>query len=147
MTNAPIHPRHKDEAAKAMEQVKAEPVELKSCPFCGGEAVLRSVNLPMAADCTDIYISCWNCDVNGPGILFDQDTHHAGNIPALEAEAIAAWNKRATPQPAAVDGLVSALRSIADAPAVHCAREEAAWGMRTIARQALAQIERKPDAE
>ena len=52
-------------------------VELKSCPFCGGEAVLK-IGL---AERTDGEVHCSACGSS------------TGNYPA-EAEAIAAWNTR-----------------------------------------------------
>jgi Lar family restriction alleviation protein len=71
-------------------------VKVLPCPFCGGEAFLRSPTLPMMADCDDVQVSCCDCDTNGPAILFDQDVHGETDLPDLEAEAIAAWNTRAT---------------------------------------------------
>lgn len=68
--------------------------DLKPCPFCGGEASLRSIRLPMVYDCDDVCIYCTNCDVDGPHILFDQSAHSADDLPDLEAEAITAWNTR-----------------------------------------------------
>lgn len=68
--------------------------ELQSCPFCGGEGVLYSVNLPMEADCDDIYVKCLDCDAVGPSVLFDQDNHDASDVTDLEAEAITLWNNR-----------------------------------------------------
>lgn len=68
---------------------------LAPCPFCGGEGRLFSVNLPMMADCDDIYVRCSDCDAIGPSVMFDQDYHTAEDVAELEAEAIAEWNKRA----------------------------------------------------
>ena len=77
--------------------------ELQPCPFCGGEARLYSVSLPMMADCADIQACCTECDTMGPCILFDQAEQGEVDIPDLEAEAIAAWNRR-TPAKAGEDG-------------------------------------------
>lgn len=68
--------------------------ELLPCPFCGGEARLRSIKLPMAYDCDDVCVYCSECDVDGPHILFDQSAQSADDLPELEAQAIAAWNSR-----------------------------------------------------
>lgn len=118
-----------------MEQVKAEPVELKPCPLCGGEARC-SENWPTwdtrewAAYCYD------DC-----GCVVSKRT---------VAEAIAAWNERATPQPAAVDGLVEAARAIEPfLDAIVCFAstmdEHEPNRLAENFRQALAQIERTED--
>ncbi|MDO7841118.1 Lar family restriction alleviation protein [Sphingomonas immobilis] len=69
---------------------------LLPCPFCGGAGRLFSVSFPLGADCTDIQVSCANCDAIGPSVLFDQTEHAESNLPELEAEASAAWNTRTT---------------------------------------------------
>lgn len=68
---------------------------LKQCPFCGGEARLYSVSMPMTAGCDDIQVCCVSCDTMGPGILFDQTEHGEADIADLEAQAVDAWNTRA----------------------------------------------------
>lgn len=73
---------------------------MRGCPFCGGEARLYSVSLPMTADCADVQVACNKCDTIGPSVLFDQTEHTEGDIPALEAEAITAWNTRIEATPA-----------------------------------------------
>ena len=87
---------------------------LAPCPFCGGEAALRTVRLPMLADCDDICIYCTDCDVDGPHILFDQTEQNADDIPDCEARACVAWNTR-TAAPADVAGLVERLGQLHDA--------------------------------
>lgn len=52
-------------------------LELKPCPFCGGEAFMVYDN--------DIWVSCEGCRADGP--YFDND--EAGEIQAVEA-----WNRR-----------------------------------------------------
>ena len=53
--------------------------ELKRCPFCGGEAVIRH---GMISD-DNIYMECVECG-------------SCSGIFHTEAEAIAAWNRRVT---------------------------------------------------
>lgn len=74
-----------------MEQ-KAEPVELKPCPWCDGPAETRNSRWH---DTDHWGVACQGC--GNPWFDYRAIT---------EAEAIAAWNQRANPQPAAVDGLV-----------------------------------------
>ena len=138
--HAPIHPRHKDEAAKAMEQVKAEPVawmyERKPEEWPSAPPVVTKVR--------------WSDD--DPARPF--------------------WNESAlyaTPQPAAVDGLVGNkvvqravmastslgawMSAALDDPAVCDAMKAdiqewfSAGEPVQLMAQALAQIERKPDAD
>ena len=52
--------------------------ELKPCPFCGGSAQMMQDIRPFFAECMER-----GCDTYGP----------SGNTPA---DAIAAWNRRAT---------------------------------------------------
>lgn len=75
-------------------------VELAACPFCGGEARLWMPEYPLNVDCGDATISCLNCDADGPSIGIDMDVHTLADWPDLEAEAIAAWNRRAIPMEA-----------------------------------------------
>ena len=52
--------------------------DLKPCPFCG------STDLHMQD--VDRFLQCYNCDATGPW-----------HIDQTEAEAVAAWNRRADP--------------------------------------------------
>lgn len=61
--------------------------ELMECPFCGGEARSNPRAFSDAeADIGNAYIECIECGVETPWRL-------------TESEAIAAWNRRATPDP------------------------------------------------
>ena len=91
-----------------MEQVKsAEPV---ACPFCGlpahkihpmGDRISGAKAPPYYGPNKVRYV----CSA-----LYGKDHHlcHGDESFDTEAEAVAAWNQRVTPQPAAVDGLVEA---------------------------------------
>tara|TARA_R110000868_G_scaffold10318_2_gene50864 strand:+ start:964 stop:1479 length:516 start_codon:yes stop_codon:yes gene_type:complete len=53
---------------------------------------------PLNADCGDAKVSCSDCDADGPVIGLDMDVHTLADWPGLEAEAIAAWNRRPAPE-------------------------------------------------
>lgn len=99
---------------QTLEQLSAAATdgELLPCPFCGGKAFLRAPKLPMMADCDDVQVSCEDCDVNGPSILFDQDVHGETDLPELEAEAITAWNTRAGQLVAVADDAIERYRHV-----------------------------------
>lgn len=91
---------HPPENPTTPEPVQAEPVALKSCPFCGASADLFS-----HADYgwgPSYHVEC-KAEVCGCGTC-----HH--ETPDL---AIAAWNQRPTPDLAErIEGLVEELRTI-----------------------------------
>jgi len=70
--------------------------ELKPCAHCGGEARLWPVIMPFDADCDSITVQCTECNAIGADVLVDQDVHSHSDLADLEAEAIAAWNTRAS---------------------------------------------------
>jgi Lar family restriction alleviation protein len=72
--------------------------KLLPCPFCGSEARLCMPAYPLASDCGDAMVSCNICDADGPNTLIDMAVHDLADWPGVEAEAIAAWNRR-TPAP------------------------------------------------
>ena len=54
--------------------------ELKPCPFCGGDAIIKAYHKDYDDKCC--IVSCVNCDVETPMYEF-------------RADAIEAWNRRA----------------------------------------------------
>lgn len=69
--------------------------EMLACPFCGSDGRLRMPEYPIRADVADAYVQCGNCDGMGPQVMIDNDVHDQSDWPDIEAEAIAAWNRRA----------------------------------------------------
>jgi len=65
--------------------------------------------MPFDADCDSITVQCADCDAIGADVLVDQDVHGQSDLAALEAEAIAAWNTRASD--AEITRLTEALRA------------------------------------
>ena len=85
--------------------------ELKPCPFCGGDAEFSMPEYPLTADCEDAGVRCSACDAVGPLTLIDMGRHGESDWPRLRAEAIAAWNRRASPTPEGQGGGEDARRS------------------------------------
>ena len=56
--------------------------DLKSCPFCGGEAVTASVVISWLSDEPLAQVRCKECGVANTGLMDSMD------------EAVAAWNRR-----------------------------------------------------
>ena len=81
--------------------------ELKSCPFCGGKAVIKKVikaeaikKYPQYIEKLRSYPESWitmGCDT--PGCILFYDTYNVtiklGFYPDSEEEAAISWNKRA----------------------------------------------------
>lgn len=65
---------------------------LKACPFCGGEAGLGTGQDRDAGEYW--FVNCTDCMASTNVTLYNL-------LPATKAEAIAAWNTRALPEPAA----------------------------------------------
>lgn len=68
-------------------------MELKPCPFCGGEAVLikRSACVGHGDYCNEFFVTCKKCHARGD--VFDDylcELHEK-----LAREATEAWNRRA----------------------------------------------------
>lgn len=72
--------------------------ELRECPFCGDTEFLLCSRTRLS-DKLDFWVVECGCHVSGP----PENT---------EAEAIAAWNRRATPAPMSEDALVQLCRTI-----------------------------------
>jgi hypothetical protein len=69
------------------------PVELKSCPFCGKDAMLCCTGSPRAKG--GWYPTC--ATPNCPGVTVEQDEQGGTHFDYFtKAEAAAAWNTRAT---------------------------------------------------
>lgn len=64
--------------------------ELLKCPFCGGEAIIKSICNTHEPDTDDWWVSCRICRVERPST-------QKGEIAHTKADAIAAWNRRAQP--------------------------------------------------
>jgi Lar family restriction alleviation protein len=61
---------------------------LKPCPFCGGEAVVKCICDAGRPDTDDWWVSCSGCRVERPSTRKSEIVHSRD-------EAIAAWNRRA----------------------------------------------------
>lgn len=67
---------------------------LRECPFCGGQGEYMPAGA-QTADCTDVFVRCTDCGIEGPHVLYEWETEQDDP----RDEAIAAWNRRtATPQ-------------------------------------------------
>lgn len=67
-------------------------MELKPCPFCGGEAEIAENEAPRLyrpARNRPYYVCCLSCD-----LFFGYDVDYGGEFDTKE-EAIKAWNNRA----------------------------------------------------
>ena len=72
-------------------------IRLAACPFCGGEANIVRTMLPTPIN------ESWGVSCNNTGLC-----QASIDCQATEAEAIAAWNRRA-PSPSPAPGVVEAL--------------------------------------
>lgn len=95
--------------------------EMLPCPFCGGVGRVAMPEYPIRADVADAFVQCSDCDIYGPSVMIDNDIHDHSDWPEIEAEAVAAWNRRtpalralSAPEPVADDGEAAAIE-IADA--------------------------------
>lgn len=91
--------------------------DLLPCPFCGGAARVWMPEYPLNVDCGDATVSCSECDADGPAIGLDMDVDTLADWPGLEAEAIAAWNRR-TPPAMSADHIGDAGNMVAPVEAV-----------------------------
>lgn len=77
------------------------PIELKPCPFCGGEARLDqrvTQSLWNSGDAVFSHAACDDCDISGQDFCDDPDGE----------EAIEWWNRRAQPASAPEESIVDA---------------------------------------
>jgi Lar family restriction alleviation protein len=75
----------------------ADTVELKPCPFCGGEACLQETAPSMGDDTSRpevVWVSCSKCGASSQQIQVNWKLDPV--YVAERSEAIAAWNTRAT---------------------------------------------------
>lgn len=70
---------------------------LEACPFCGGKASLTIPSEHVQADCADVYVSCDECEAEGQHFVVEMQDRTPDLWPYEQRDAIAAWNKRATP--------------------------------------------------
>lgn len=81
----------------------SDATELLSCPFCGGRAYLN----PWVFDSHDSFVECLDCQIMGPtansaNATWADSSTHAHLREVSNAEAVAAWNRRAIPSPSPV---------------------------------------------
>jgi len=72
---------------------------LRECPFCGGEASLEIPSDLNTAQYDDVCVCCDECEIRGQAVLVELAENVEGRFPDEEAEAIAAWNTRASTPP------------------------------------------------
>lgn len=66
--------------------------ELKPCPFCGKDHMFLEQQYGDESG----YIRCRNCGAQSGRVYWTADEIEADDYSASEAEAVAAWNRRAT---------------------------------------------------
>lgn len=69
--------------------------ELLSCPFCGGEAIIKNISEVGQPAGDDWWVSCGECRVERPSTKKTEIAHS-------REEAVAAWNQRASLLPDAI---------------------------------------------
>ena len=77
--------------------------DLKPCPFCGGEAEIsyyatEQSNLPAGR-----FVECVSCAATGPSFEIQGDAPDRDEY--TQAEAAAAWNRRAVEEQRDADGV------------------------------------------
>lgn len=80
---------------------KEKQIELKPCPFCGGEGKLNEhwESAGMGANAREFYVSCKSCRAHG-GMA--SEFFENGD---LRAKAIERWNRRADNEPSNKDDM------------------------------------------
>ena len=119
-------------------------LELKPCPFCGGEDIRYSLKVKGHRPTQyHAVMYCNSCHCYGKRTRTDKVRHddykgrrEIQDDEDYKATAIAAWNTRADIADARVERLVEALRSIADNSCCGLCQEA-----KLVARKALAQHE------
>lgn len=66
--------------------------ELKPCPFCGAKS--HKLEHQFGDECG--YIRCRNCGAQSGRVYWTEAERESDDYSASEAEAIAAWNRRAS---------------------------------------------------
>ncbi len=67
--------------------------ELRSCPFCGGEAKLEGVGDDgLSYHVAESWVECDECEAQA--VAFLNDKYDEESSEACREKAIAAWNKR-----------------------------------------------------
>lgn len=66
-------------------------LNIPNCTLCGATAHMQLPSFPMTRDSAEIRVACDKCGAVGPAVTFDLSVHDANDLPALQAEALAAW--------------------------------------------------------
>lgn len=93
---APEPPYVKRERAISGAQGMTE-TAISRCPFCGGAAALNGLGYCGPADCYDVQVECDDCGARSATLIVDQSLPNVAEQERdIAAEAVSAWNRRAS---------------------------------------------------